>query len=161
MRGEHYCRCSALFTWRMLPADVRQHARTPWNNHTSKSLFHIPRPPSTSILIPVMKDPSSLAKNNAVFAISYKVKIHGQQLSLNISQNTRIIRSFLKLTFGSVKRPRGTFWTNAFLFSGVSGTPTKLSNSPVPDKRGAIALTLMLFGPYSAAKPLVAYIFVS
>jgi hypothetical protein len=67
----------------------------------------------------------------------------------------------LRLTMGSVKRPRGTFWTNVDLFSGVSGTPTKLSNSPVPERSGAIALTLMLLEPYSAASPLVAYIVVN
>jgi hypothetical protein len=121
---------AALFInlfYRLFFTDMRQ---APWNSEYSESLFHIARPPSTSILTPVMNDPSSLAKNNAVFATS----------------------------IGSVSRPSGTLATNFSLFSGVSGTPTKLSNSPVPDSSGAIALTRMLFDPYSAANPLVAYI---
>jgi hypothetical protein len=87
-----------------------------------------PLPPSTSMLTPVINEPSSLARNNAVFATS----------------------------IGSVSRPRGTFETNLALFSGVSSTPTKVENKPVPERSGAIALTRMLSGPYSADNPFVA-----
>jgi hypothetical protein len=76
-----------------------------------------------------MNDPSSLARNNAVFATS----------------------------IGSVKRPKGTFDTKLALFSGVSSTPTKLENKPVPERSGAMAVTRMFSGPYSAARPFVAY----
>jgi hypothetical protein len=59
---------------------------------------------------------------------------------------------------GSVKRPRGTLDTKFARLSGVSGTPTNDSKSFVPQSRGAIALTRMLKGPNSAARPLVAYV---
>lgn len=75
-----------------------------------------------------MNEPSSLARNKAVFATS----------------------------IGSVKRPNGTFVTKLALFSGVSSTPTKLENKLVPDRSGAMALTRMLSAPYSAANPFVA-----
>lgn len=85
-------------------------------------------PPSTSILTPLINEPSSLARNKAVLATS----------------------------MGSVKRPKGTLDTKLARFSGVSSTPTKLENKPVPERSGAIALTRMLSAPYSAARPFVA-----
>lgn len=98
---------------------------------TARGSFHAQtvRPPSTPKLIPVTNDPSSDAKYKAAFATS----------------------------IGSVRRPRGTFATNCSRFSGVSFTPTNDSKRPVPERSGAIALTRILSGPYSAARPLVAY----
>ncbi|KAK9545957.1 hypothetical protein V6Z77_009505 [Aspergillus fumigatus] len=76
-----------------------------------------------------MKLPSSLARYKHIFATS----------------------------FGSVNRPRGTFPINFSRFSGVSSMPVNMENRPVPDKRGLTVLTRILWGPYSAASPLVAY----
>ena len=90
--------------------------------------FQMPLPPSTSMFVPVRNLPSSLAKNNAVLATST----------------------------GSVSLPSGTTETNCSLFSGVSATPTKLSNRPVPESSGARELTRIWSGPYSAARPFVA-----
>lgn len=92
-------------------------------------IIYIHFPPSTTISVPLMNCPSSLAKNKTVLAIS----------------------------FGSVRRPRGTCAMKFFLFSGVSGTPVNISKSPVPERRGQTELTRMLCGPYSAARPFVAY----
>jgi hypothetical protein len=92
--------------------------------------LQIALPPSTSRLMPVINPPSALARYNAAFATSS----------------------------GSVNRPSGTLDTKFARFSGVSGTPTNDSKSLVPQSRGAIALTRMLKGPNSAARPLVAYI---
>jgi hypothetical protein len=62
----------------------------------------------------------------------------------------------LATSSGSVSRPSGTLAVKFARFSGVSGTPTKDSKSPVPESSGAMALTRMLNGPNSAARPLVA-----
>ena len=59
--------------------------------------------------------------------------------------------------FTSDSRPNGTFHKNLSRFSGVSGKPVNSSNRPVPQSRGETVLTRMLCGPYSAARPLVAY----
>ena len=105
-------------------------------------------PPSTSILTPVTNADSSDAKKRQAPATS----------------------------FASHKRPSGTLAMNLALFSGVSGMPEKASNlqkqsrqlpipliiptetthSPVPPRRGQTELTRMLWGPNSAASPLVA-----
>lgn len=91
-------------------------------------LAHIPLPPSTSRLTPVRKDPSSLARNKAVLATS----------------------------IGSVNLFSGILAAKFALFSGVSSTPTNDENKPVPESKGAMALTRMLSCPYSAARPFVA-----
>jgi hypothetical protein len=81
------------------------------------------------MLTPLMNWPSSLARNSAALATSS----------------------------GSVSRPSGTLPVKLARFSGVSGTPTKDSKRPVPESSGAMALTRMLAGPNSAARPLVAF----
>lgn len=67
-------------------------------------------------------------------------------------------KHILAISFGSVRRLRGTCAMKFFLFSGVSGTPVNISKSPVPERRGQTEFTRMLWGPYSAARPLVAYV---
>lgn len=64
------------------------------------TLHYTARPPSTSMLIPVIKDDSSDAKNRHADATSV----------------------------ASQSRPRGTLARNFARFSGVSGTPEKASN---------------------------------
>jgi len=85
-------------------------------------------PPSISKFTPVTNLPSSLPRYKHMFATS----------------------------MGSVKRPNGTLNRNLLTFSSVNGTPTKLSNNPVPDRRGHSAFTRICSLPNSAARPLVA-----
>ena len=113
--------------------EIHVHSPT-WPFHAPAStkflpaIPYTPLPPSTSMLTPVMNLPSSLHKNRAALATSV----------------------------GSVNLPSGTFPRKFFTFSGVCGTPTNVSNSPVPDKSGSKLLTRICLEPYSAAKPLVA-----
>lgn len=67
-------------------------------------------------------------------------------------------RHMLAISSTSVSRPSGTFPINFARFSGVSSIPVNVEKSPVPERRGATVLNRILWGPYSAARPLVAYI---
>jgi hypothetical protein len=117
---------------------------------------YTPRPPSTSMLTPVMNLPSSLAVR-----IVSQLRSVGLQLRLHIKSNNACDLPRNKAAFatsvGSVSRPSGTFPKKFLTFSGVNGTPTNVSNRPVPLSSGRRLLTRICLGPYSAASPLVAY----
>ena len=57
---------------------------------------------------------------------------------------------------GSVSRPSGTLPKKFLTFSGVKGTPTNVSNRPVPLSSGSRLLTRICLAPNSAARPFVA-----
>jgi hypothetical protein len=89
--------------------------------------------------------------------------VHPRPFRLDINTSTRGLSkdlprksAALATSVGSVSRPSGTLPKKFFTFSGVNGTPTKVSNKPVPLSSGSRLLTRICFGPYSAARPLVA-----
>lgn len=80
---------------------------------------------------------------------------------MNLPSSLARYRHMLAISSTSDSRPNGTFHKNLLRFSGVSGTPVNSSKRPVPQRRGETVLTRMLWGPYSAARPLVAFYLVS
>src|SRR5436305_88998 len=106
--------------------------------------------------MPVMNLPSSLAER-----IVSQLRSVGLQLRLQLKSNNALDLPRNKAAFatsvGSVSLPSGTFPKKFLTFSGVNGTPTNVSNRPVPLNSGRRLLTRICLGPYSAASPLVAY----
>src|ERR1700722_1971883 len=103
-----------------------------------------------------MNLPSSLAAR-----IVSRLRSVGLHLRLHLkSNNARDLprnKAAFATSVGSVSLPSGTFPKKFLTFSGVNGTPTNVSNRPVPLNSGRRLLTRICLGPYSAASPLVAY----
>ena len=106
--------------------------------------------------MPVMNLPSSLAERivSQRRSVDLQLRLH---LKSNNARDLPRNKAAFATSVGSVSLPSGTFPKKFLTFSGVNGTPTNVSNRPVPLNSGRRLLTRICLGPYSAASPLVAY----
>ena len=77
---------------------------------------------------------------------------------MNFASSLAMNTHALTTSSTSPMRPMGTLLVNFARLSGVSCMPVKAEKRPVAVTRGQMLLTRIWCGPYSAARPFVAWV---